>query len=333
MTLMAIFFARLNHCAVGFLGNIFMFIVYSTKRLRSNSFSIYFRSMSIVNLYITAYWIKRFLIYQYNYNILNQSQYLCKFIAYFIYIAFPISSWLMVVVSVDSFLKITFPTRFRAKLNSLKYQLFIVFVTFAYNIAYYAFYPINTNLEVTFKNETMFNLTITTSSNICSCPGNILFVLSTLQLINSSLLPFVLMIVVSIVTIVFIKRSRNKMGNTTRSDESKRRQLRDIKFGVTIVSLNVVFLIFNAPICVYDNFYNFLNVTPDMDKLLTIIFLALNHAYYAFIFYFQLAVNNLVRRELLELFKTIFLKSTLKESSVYITTVKIINRIILKIKI
>jgi hypothetical protein len=305
-------FASLVLIPLGLVGNTLMFIVYTTqKRLKRLSVSIYFRIMAIINLYITLNWIKIFLIKQYNYYIANQSAFLCKSVYYLIYWTGPMSSWLCVLVSVDSFLKIAFPNRFQ-NLHKLKNQLIIIALALIYNMAYYFFMLFDFNFKAVSSqplshienNHTNTSGSDSSPSKIYKClPSNELL-LFWLDLINSALLPFIFRLVLSLFSILVIVKSRQTLmisAETTNADAiNKSRRQRDIKFGLTTIFLNLVFFVLNAPNPFYSAVTFFLDINPELANMLDMLFLAFYYAYYALIFYLQLIVNNVVREELLK---------------------------------
>lgn len=305
-------FSSLILIPMGLAGNTLMYIVFSRRALHRLSLSIYFRCIAIVNLYITLNWLKLFLVNQYNYFIISQSIFLCKLVPYLIYCAGPISGWLLVMVSVDVFLKIAFPTRFQ-QVHQLKYQIGIITTIFIYNMAYYFQIIINLNLVVPqlsssslslFTNDTSNNLTIMRFSDDekSQCFGDF-HTLFILDFLNNAMFPFLFMIVLSVMTTLFVLKSRQKIETRT-----KRTRKRDFKFSITIIVVNVVFLVLNAPSPFYNAVTFFYNIDETLDNMLGTFFIAFYYSYYALIFYLQLCVNSLVRKEFRALLNVLLLR-------------------------
>lgn len=78
---------------------------------------------------------------------------------------------------------------------------------------------------------------------------------------------------------------------------------RDRKFAITIVTLNLIFLLLNLPITIYDQYTSFVNVDSQVNAILSSLFLNLWYLYYVIGFYAHMAVNNVFRNEFFVLLK------------------------------
>ena len=114
-----------------------------------------------------------------------------------------------------------------------------------------------------------------------------------IDLINSSFLPFLIMFFISISLITFVHRSRSRSrANNSSSSTGSRR---DIKFAITVVSLNIMFFLLTFPIALNDlPFMSFGDSIGDIS-------LAFYYAYYSLGFYVQLLVNSDFRHEFLRM--------------------------------
>lgn len=127
---------------------------------------------------------------------------------------------------------------------------------------------------------------------------------------NSAVIPFILMTILSIATTVGVIRVHKRV-RLSRKNEStaNRAQIRDIKFGITLVILNILFLILNIPsklLFIFD-FIPFDERKDYFAKYVFIqIFVELNEFYFAVVFFVQLAVHNLVRKELFNIYRRFF---------------------------
>lgn len=113
-----------------------------------------------------------------------------------------------------------------------------------------------------------------------------------MDLLNSTLLPFVIMIALSIALVYCVRLVRSRV-------KSKR----DNRFIVSVISLNIIFLVLNLPIAT-------IALTGDdsiQNQLVLYFFQYLVYLYYAIGFYVQLVVNSDFKNEFLKL---VNLKST-----------------------
>ena len=115
-------------------------------------------------------------------------------------------------------------------------------------------------------------------------------ILDTLDIFNSTVLPFIGMIILSIALIVCVYRSRSRMNSTSASSRTKR----DNRLAISTISLNIMFLVFTLPLTFYDLFsYNY----SIPEKFVFSIY----YCYYGLGFYIQIIVNRDFREEFLRL--------------------------------
>lgn len=278
---------------LGLAGNTLMYIIFARKGLKNLSLSIYFRAMAIVNLFITINWAKIFLMYEFDYYITERAIFLCKSINYLIFAAGPISAWIQVATGIDRFLTIIHPNRFKIT-QKYSFQVAVIAVIFAYNMIFY--FHMLFDLELIYDN----------SSNSSSCWSYDSQAISISDFVNTALLPFSLMFASSVATIYGVIASRRRLRKDTDfrkySPQDCRVFARDVRFGITIIVLNVIFFVTNAP-SPLSNAIAMNNFNSDSNSV-HILFATSTFSYYSFyclIFYLQLAVNSLVRRHFLTL--------------------------------
>ena len=106
-----------------------------------------------------------------------------------------------------------------------------------------------------------------------------------MDLLNSTLFPFIGMFILSIALIVCVYRSRSRMNSSTR---------RDNRFAISAISLNIMFFVFNFPLALYYNItYN--------DTIISNYYFLLYYCYFGLGFYMQILVNRDFRDEFLRL--------------------------------
>lgn len=109
---------------------------------------------------------------------------------------------------------------------------------------------------------------------------------------------FVVMTLASSITVVCIVKSRQRLKSLA-NVRVRKSQVRDVKFAITSISLNLFFLITNAPLPFYSLIDTNLitNINSDLDYFLSNFVVFLWYLYYVFSFYVQLMANSLVRAE------------------------------------
>ena len=122
-----------------------------------------------------------------------------------------------------------------------------------------------------------------------------------LDLFNSTLIPFILMLILSIILIYFVRTSRIRVYGSDSSLSHGRgsifRLKRDNRLTKTVISLNLIFFALNLPIVIEQ----ILIVNQNISSLIDYAVFLLFYIYYAATFYTQIIVNSEFRNELLKL--------------------------------
>jgi hypothetical protein len=276
---------------VGFVTNILSFIVFSRKKFKKTIFSIYFRFLIIFDTLALLVPINKFLELNLAIVISHSSNLLCKTRMYYEFVITPISSWILVFISLDRFLGIAYPFNFKMHKKS-KFQIIVCFGILFFHLAYFA--P-NLSYNLTHKkhitndtNETML---------IISC-NNPNVPLNTMVFFQSDLIPFVLMVVLTSITLLKLFESRKRLQNNLSRHK-------DVKFAIISVTLNVIFLILTGPHYIFNLLYeNYLD-TISFDLFISIVSIKflLFYSNFASVFFINLAVNALFKNEFYKLIK------------------------------
>jgi hypothetical protein len=285
---------------VGTVANVLAFIVFSRKRFQNTVFSTYFRVLLIIDtiglVYLT---LGKFLNFEFNINLRNLHIVLCKLTMPIAYSIPPISAYITVMISFDRWLTIAKPTVLLIRKNKIFQVLIcvaIIVINFLYNGQLFFSY---------FENDSSSN----SSSKYCLVVDY--EALSTMDLINSTILPFFLMLLFTLLTIkaVFqaskvirqsIARPVSVNSNTSTRNNSLKR--RDIKFAITSISLNVIFLILNAPFTIYSFLADYVLDPSQITWISIIVLLFLTYCNHAIVFFINISINRQFREELYSLF-------------------------------
>lgn len=111
-----------------------------------------------------------------------------------------------------------------------------------------------------------------------------------LDLLISTLLPFFLMLLCSARIICFVATARQKIILNSTYQE-KKRLAKDVNFSLTIISFNIVFIVFNLPICISE----FVKPSADILDKLDLFF----YSQYSFNFFAYLIFNSIFREQFL----------------------------------
>lgn len=283
----------------GLIGSLLMLVVYYQASLRKLSLSIYFRYAAAICAYRS---IDQLVLNQFYVDLARISQIFGDLAFYLSNLFVPISVWLEVAVSLDRLVTILFPYRFTFIQKKL-FKCLVIAGIFVANMGLYLFHLIGTGylflISGISENDTAGRLTIRNFKNI-------------LDLVSSAAIPFAIMLVSSIAILAGVLKARRRINTTGLGRTALHRKLlRDINFGVTMIVLNVLFFIF---IGIYRMNVEF-RINPFNRKthllshlVFEVIVFYLSDFYYMLNFYFQLAINSLIRKELVETFARVWTK-------------------------
>lgn len=274
---------------LGLVGNTLMIIVYSqASSLRALSVSVYFRCAAIVC--VCRHLHNLIMSLMANPEITNTSQLACKLVVYLQVLVEPLVAWFELVAGLDRFLTIVFPARF-AFIKRARVKLLVAGAVIAYNMAFYSSILVRSRLV--------------DSDGEIWCETHFRAEISIIDFVNGSLLPFILMVILSFATLVGVLKARSHATHThfrITNDELKRaraRKNRDLKFGVTMLVLNFSFFLLNFPSrLVYATNFNPFDFETQQHACVMFGLLVndIHQIYFSSLFYVQLLVNSLVRK-------------------------------------
>ena len=288
---------------IGTMANILAFIVFSRKKFANTVFETYVRTLLIIDTIGLIYLaVGKFLYFEYLINLRDLNIVLCKLTMLIAYSIPPISAYLTVMISFDRWLSIAKPHVLIIR-RKRKFQLNVCWIIILVNILYngqllFSYLDINPTNDFTF--DYYANMIV------CLIPNESL--LSKMDLINSTILPFFLMILFSSLTInaVFVSRSkiRHAVMNATNGQQPTTFDIsrqRDIKFAITSILLNIIFLLLNGPFSL--SFFIFNNYLGRFGQVYFVkVILLLSYLNHGCVFFINFAVNTQFNEELLSLF-------------------------------
>lgn len=255
---------------LGLMGNLFSLIVLSNKKFNKIGPRYMLKYLFAMDTIYLVQIMFNYMTFAYNMDFSKVSNLTCKFYFYMNYSLDPISSMLLVYLSIDRLISIKYPSKkffFRKYKTQLVYFLLIV----AFNLIFYIpiiFYvkihesPIENSTEIYYFCNFLDDLETQT-------------IILLVDLIVRIVIPFLLMILCSILLIVTIVKSRAKV--LTNNVQLIKVLKRDFKFGITSICLNSVYMIFNIPVILVFSVNEF--------------FTQINYEFTLYIFYIPYGVN------------------------------------------
>lgn len=227
--------------AMGLLGNILSFVVFSRKTFANNSISVYCRALAIADCFGIVQFIYDIVTYQFNLDLAASSNFACKF---FFFVTFGISAipgWLLTAFSFDNMIQCLQLKKFTF-LNEKKYQYLIIALVVAFNCALFTPMPV------------IMQVVTITDGNSSSTFCDLNLVQSTrfmhyVYVVETSFVPFGLMVISTLVIVRCLRNSRRRI-NLNQSSESSRRS-KEFKFAFSSIFLNVLFIVLKTPLTFY----------------------------------------------------------------------------------
>jgi hypothetical protein len=266
-------------------GNIFALVIFSRKKFQNTIFSTYFRFLCIFDTFAILFVIDDFILYQFDIYLKGLNLFSCRLVMYISYITPSVSSWMLVVISFDRLISIVKPSRYLIR-KKLRFQFMICACVMVFNFIYY--------IQLLFSN--IFHDFIDDTSNqtdiwclVINENYNIIF--DWIDLFYSTVIPFLLMLISTLLTLKSIFKSRKKL-------TISKNLVKDIKFAITSIFLNILFLILNFPLQCY---YILTNITPindrDVNQIVDSLLSQLFYLNYGVVFYLSIATNSIFRAE------------------------------------
>lgn len=288
-------YIRFSFGLVGIVGSVLMLVVYSTKNLRRLTVSVYFRAMSITNLWVNFDSVLQLTEFLLDINTITMSNFSCKTLKFLSYISDALSAWFLVAISIDRFFNIFNTIRLQI-IKKTQFAIGVVIGICVFNLLIYVQLFFTINIDI---------MPISRNKSLIVCHEKVGLSFRILDMMISAALPFLFMLFTSISIMVGIHRTRRRINITRRGNAQQRlTQLRDIKFGITIVALNVTFLLWNAPRPVF-LFVQYIKLLGSVSVsnliIMSVIFLFFQNLFYAITFYEQVLTNKIVRKTLINL--------------------------------
>ena len=241
--------------------------------------------------YLNLIILNEYLLDNFNIKIFYGSVIGCKLGWVIFSVYMPIPAMLLVYISVERFVSIAYQSkRFVLRRNHIQLIYFLGLIGF--NVCLYVFiffyadiedYPNSNSTESLYKRKNL---------NLCKISNQTAYWLYIyIDFINRVVVPFLLMTLMAILLIRQIYLSRKKFASSKLV--SKQRTFnRDVKFSLSITSINLAYLIFSL---FYSSgyFFGFFFSEP----ILFYVFESITFFFYSLDFYLIFATNSLVRKE------------------------------------
>jgi hypothetical protein len=232
-------YLRVAFMLAGLAGNAVSFVVFSRKAFGKHSIGVYCRALCASNSFILFQLVLEITNLSLNQQLENNSTIVCKLMNFFNVGLSPISAWILAAFGIDKMIHVLNTNRF-AFMKKQKFQCSVIFFCVFGNVLFYLYVPILFEL----KETTVGNVT----SSVCQLQNILQYkALVWTYLVEANILPFILMMAATIVTIKCLVSSRKNLERVTNRELKSRRE-KDAKFALNSVVLNILFVILQVPL-------------------------------------------------------------------------------------
>ena len=287
MDYLSIFIGRFVLLFLGIFGNIMGIAVFRRKNMDKISTNQIYRLILFLDAFFLSTQIFEDSALSLGLDLRSLSTLSCKIRYYWNYSIGAVSPWLLVYITIERYVAIKYTSIKILKQHN--FQKLIIVLIFIYNLGIYSPFAILKQVYSAIdNNETYY---------YCDFEDNIQYtIMTSLDLINSALLPFFIMFYFSCALIHTILKVRLRIIDM-RSKKDKKKLRRDIRFGVSSIALNVFFVILNLPLCVTNIFF------PLLDDFTYNIFIIVFYAIFCINSYILFFFNSIFRNEFLVMLK------------------------------
>jgi hypothetical protein len=295
-----VWYIVLSIVIIGVLGNIIAFAVCSRSNLKSTVFSVYFRFIIVIDTLtlLLNTLLQKFMSGEYNLKFYNISNDYCRLLKIIAWVLTVPSGWILVVISLDRYLSIAFPTRFRIRKKRL-FQISVCIILVVKDFIYYGQIYFSF-IQTTYSYDQSTNQSITASSKCQFVSYDALY---WMDVFNSTIIPGSLMLICTLMILKCLFDSKKNLTNhnntiPNRSIMSKRQQ----KLALTALSVNLFFFILNIPIITYNLYEYYVYIEPNQNNMIYSLIYLVYYLHYGSSFFINVTINSIFRQEFLALF-------------------------------
>lgn len=279
--------------AIGIISNLLVFVVFQRKRVKCLSFSIYFKVMAISDICVLLHTYRTLVSYILGFQI-EHHPFLCQFTEYSKIVPASISCWLLSLIAFDRMRSIVFSSHLEIFKN-IKFQIFLTLVIIVGSLCLFSPIP----LFYEYTSYTFYDV----EYKYCVIDGSKYLIIFLVSLSNWIVSGLVINNVLSIIMIVFIFKSRRKVSSFLSNDMNNRNKIKDRKFAISSIILNITCLVLKSP---YFFSYCFLNqINTYKGALVFWIFNLLFTIDSSSCFTINMFVNTIFYSEFMKILKTI----------------------------
>jgi hypothetical protein len=265
---------------MGLIGNVLTFIIFSRPAFKKNSISTYCRALAVIDCFTIYELASDIGFVFFDYFLIVMSDFGCK-LSFYVNLCFSsISAWIIIIFSIDKVLSMKNRAKFIKK-RSFQYSLIsgiVMFHLIAYIVPIY-----------------MVSVTISKVQILCFLEsfGSVIVLVC---LIEGSLIPFLIMIGSSIISVRMLLNSAKNIQLHFNESDILSRTTRDFKYAITSITFNCMFVVLKLPIIIVTILESFI---PDISKVTICVTYLFYFIFFSCGFLVHFVSNSIFRREFL----------------------------------
>jgi hypothetical protein len=241
---------------IGIVGNVLGIMVFLGKRFRKYSYTFYWIALMLSDTILLVHTIRHWFNNVLGWNIDLLSPILCKINEYQPHVSSCISGLTVSIIAIDRYVTIVYRNQF-VLLRRKWFRVSVISAVIFYSLLVNLKIPLNYRYEAVLRD----NLT----SHVCYLPYEVLKEISIIYNGNLIATNVILNNILTVKMIYFLVSSRR------RSSVNKpyfRSTIRDRKFVMTSIGLNITCLVSNLPLGVYFFIAYYFKIEPDLNQML-----------------------------------------------------------------
>jgi hypothetical protein len=267
----------------GLMGNVLGLIVLLRKNLAKIGPRGMYRFLFVMDIINLLSIIVNYLNSAFNLNVLITSKYVCKLFIYLTIWLGTIPPYILIYISIEKIIATKYPTR-KYILRKTKTQIIYFLIILSFNSVYNS---------ITLFVSDIIRIPIDNSTAISVCAfidNRVLFTTFIwMDIVNRVILPTILMITSSIIFLNSIWNLNQRIVQNFGTNQNLKKQINRI---ISLVTLNISYIIFPLPISIVAYFY-----TPNNIEFIASFYFRM--IAYSINFYIILFTNSLFRKEFL----------------------------------
>ena len=272
--------------------NTLTILVFLRKQFKNSTNGFQNITLNIVNNLVLIFIFVIYYTKSKGNDIRSHSTFVCQSLSFIVRALVQLSSWIYVITVSERLIWISYPLEYRR----FKYKKEAL--TLAVLLAFFFLCGLNSpnfwlKLVVT---QTNSSANQTLNGMVCTGDAQVIEIRDTVVILFRMILPFILTLLLNIVLIVKLIRVKKMLTNRDTF------MLRECKFALTLIVLNVLFILTLIPTIIALIYSNMMTNIPEMVNFVRHLSQLISSYNYCFNFFINLITNAMFRREFIKIF-------------------------------